>query len=120
MFFKGINPNPEDKTGIALADADCISASYYNLLANEPAEVLFEPQIGFGLVSLLFKSLDSPEKYLLESKLRKYLNINEPRGLITNLETSFYDNVLDIQIQWKPNIRGVSNPKTFHVNFSFS
>jgi len=119
-IYKGINPFASLKTEFGIYDLDAISASYYNLLSNSKGEVLFEPQLGFNLIELLYQAADERMLELYQKKLTIYLNTNEPRAKVSSTKLSYSNGALDILITWSPYQNNLKTNGSINTSFTFN
>ncbi len=118
--YQGINPLVNNSKNYYLYDIDAINASYFNLLSNEPGEVIFEPQIGFGLLSALFQPNDNRLKEYFQKKLELYLNQNETRARVSYVRVTFSGDSATIDIYWTPLNPDLRDNQLFKASFSMS
>lgn len=118
--YKGINPLASLQSEFVIYDLDAISASYYNLLSNSKGEVLFEPQLGFNLIELLYHEADERKLELYQKKLTIYLNTNEPRAKVSSTRLSYSNGSLDILITWSPYQNNLRTTGTIDTSFTFN
>jgi len=83
-------------------DAD-VKQAVKNLLLTRKGERFFNPELGAGLLDLLFEPLDYGTAGAIDEEIRRVLRRYEPRVTVQNIyiEPNFDDNGYEVELTFK-------------------
>ena len=88
---------------VAVKDKAAISQAIQNLLMTKKGERPFQPQLGSGLMDMLFEPLDYGSAALIKKEIRQTINRCEPRITIDRITCTidFDNNGYSVELVYK-------------------
>ena len=88
---------------VAVKDKAAISQAIQNLLMTKKGERPFQPQLGSGLMDMLFEPLDYGSSALIKKEIRQTINRYEPRITIDRITCTidFDNNGYSVELVYK-------------------
>ena len=88
---------------VAVKDKAAISQAIQNLLMTKKGERPFQPQLGSGLMDMLFEPLDYGSAALIKKEIRQTINRYEPRITIDRITCTidFDNNGYSVELVYK-------------------
>lgn len=78
-------PHPVSGDIIPLTGVDAVKAAIKNLVLMDYNELPFRPNVGSGVKQELFENADPATKYLIQQKITRTIQINEPRARVLDV-----------------------------------
>jgi phage baseplate assembly protein W len=95
-------------------NSNAVRQSVMHLLRLRSGDIPFHPEIRSPIYEFMFDNATSVAKIVMESEVRKYLEVYEPRLLVDDVKVTFEDNN-SINCVISGTIINVSSPITINV-----
>ena len=99
----------------ALTNRDAVKQSVKNIVLTNFYERPYSPNLGGNILSQLFENMDSITQYEISTNIRQALDNYEPRAIIDDIVTDFFEdqNAINVTITFR--VRNDVNPISVNV-----
>jgi phage baseplate assembly protein W len=99
----------------ALVNRDAVKQSVKNIVLTNFYERPYSPNLGGNILSQLFENMDSITQYEISTNIRQALDNYEPRAIIDEIKSDFYqdENAINITITFR--VRNDAEPISVNV-----
>lgn len=99
----------------ALVNRDAVKQSVKNIVLTNFYERPYSPNLGGDIISQLFENMDPITEYNIAKNIRQALDNYEPRAIIDEIKSDFFqdENAINITITFR--VRNDANPISVNV-----
>jgi phage baseplate assembly protein W len=99
----------------ALVNRDAVKQSVKNIVLTNFYERPYSPNLGGDIISQLFENMDTITEYNIAKNIRQALDNYEPRAIIDEIKSDFFQdqNAINITITFR--VRNDANPISVNV-----
>ena len=99
----------------ALTNRDAVKQSVKNIVLTNFYERPYSPNLGGDIISQLFENMDPITEYNIAKNIRQALDNYEPRAIIDEIKSDFFqdENAINITITFR--VRNDANPISVNV-----